>query len=93
MLDAINVWVRGQIMIHGLLTVDRGTFLATFKSSSQAGDIQHSYVLADTAGVSRLATTARSSQLLQIVGDTAFALVVDANGNVNLETRSGRLTR
>ena len=86
-LDAINTWVRAQTMVHALVTVDQESFLAVFHSSSPAGDRLYSYVLGDTAGVSRMATTASPSQVLQVVGDSAFALLVDADGEVFFETR------
>lgn len=82
----VNLWAQQQILLVGLFGIDGGIFLAQFRSYTKEGDALYHYVLADTAGVSRVSTHPTPMRIVHVDGVTAYGIVTSAEGDVALET-------
>lgn len=86
-IERLNAWMRKQLIPRQIYPVDRARFLVRFDGFTAAGDPAYYYVMADTAGVSRVATTSTPVPLLRVAGDTAYAVLIGSDGSATLETR------
>jgi hypothetical protein len=76
-IDRMNKWQREQEMLVGLFPLSEGRFLAQFQGNDADGSRQYSYVVADTAGHSLLASSRTPVQILEIRDGVAWGIEAD----------------
>ena len=82
----VELWVKQQILLLHLFSIDTGRFLAQFRSYTKDGDELYQYVLADTGGASLISTGPTRLRILSVAGNTAYGVTTTAEGDLAFES-------
>lgn len=86
-LEQVDRWVRDQTLVQDLFPIVPDRLIVAVQAYGTDGDRRWGYVVGGVDGGWKTASSLTRSQILRTVGDTAFAIVSDPDGNPTVETR------
>lgn len=82
--EQIRSWVRQQKLLTKIHAVSDDQFLARFQAYDDEGVRVYHYLLADATGTSLALTGPTDMNILETIGDTSYAVLIDDAGDVSV---------